>query len=227
MPITERHPKFVSFPNPILAEPDGLLAIGGDLSVSRLLAAYRQGIFPWCRQWGQLLWFSPDPRMVLFPSELRVSKSMKTLLHRGHFRVTFDTQFEAVMRACQTTTRTDQNGSWIDDEFITAYTQLHKLGWAHAVEVWQEDTLVGGLYGIAMGRCFFGESMFSTVSNASKFGFITLVQWLQAQGYILIDCQAETPHLASLGAKNIPRDEFLAILVQNQCANTHTERWVL
>ena len=202
-------PRDPHFPPVAHAEPDGLLAVGGDLSPQRLLNAYAQGIFPWFSKGEPIMWWSPDPRMVLFPEELIVHKSMRPLINSNRLRVTFDTDFPAVIRNCSQLDRPGQQGSWIVPAMIDAYTELHRLGYAHSVEVWQDQTLVAGLYGIALGRCFFGESMFTHVSNASKLGFITLVQKLQAQAYTLIDCQQETTHLASLGARPIPRTDFI------------------
>lgn len=193
------------------ALPDGLLAIGGDLSAERLILAYRRGIFPWFD--GDLpLWWSPDPRFVLFPNEIKISKSMRSLLKRKAFAFTTNAAFEQVIKACKETERTDQHGTWITEEIVTAYIELHKRGIAHSAEVWQENRLVGGLYGIRMGKLFFGESMFSRVSNASKYAFITYVNFLKSDEVKLIDCQVYTEHLESLGARMIPRKEFLEYL---------------
>lgn len=199
----------LSFPHPDLASPDGLLAVGGDLSAERLLLAYRWGIFPWYTERDPILWWSPDPRFVLYPPELKVSKSMRPYFNQEKYRATFDQDFPAVIRACQQTRRQGQLGTWITHDMRKAYIRLHELGFAHSVEVWEGEQLVGGLYGLALGRVFFGESMFARASNASKFGFISLVRRLEARGYRLIDCQQETAHLASLGARAIPRNEFL------------------
>ena len=204
------------FPDPQVANEHGLVAVGGDLSPQRLITAYRIGLFPWYNPGEQILWWCLDPRLILLPPELKVSKSMRSAFNQNKFKVTYDNAFEQVMRACQTKTREGQDGTWISEEIISAYTRLHQLGYAHSVEVWQENQLVGGLYGVAIGKCFFGESMFAKISNASKFGFITLVQKLKEQGVWLIDCQQETTHLMSLGAKPIPRDVFLTILKRNQ-----------
>ncbi len=201
----------VWFPDVDDALNDGLLAIGGDLSVERLLLAYRQGIFPWYD--GNVpLWWSPDPRFVLYPGLLKVSKSMKQLIKQEAFEFTINTAFEQVIECCMLKKRKGQDGSWINKEVINAYTRLHQLGYAHSAEVWQEGTLAGGLYGIRMGNLFFGESMFSDVSNASKYAFIRYVQQLQSEGVVLIDCQVYTQHLESLGAGMISRDEFLCVL---------------
>lgn len=199
------------FPPADDAGEEGLLALGGDLSVDRLLLAYRSGLFPWFNEDEPPLWWCPDPRCVLFPNELYISKSMKQLLKRKAFTVTGNKAFEEVIRQCGET-RMDQEGTWITEDIVDAYTQLHQLGYAISVEAWNKEELVGGLYGIRMGRIFFGESMFSKESNASKYAFITLVQQLQKEGVVLIDCQVHTPHLESLGARMIPRKEFLQIV---------------
>lgn len=196
-----------------MANSEGLLAVGGDLSEARLITAYGLGIFPWFNEEDPLLWWSPDPRFCLFPDKLKISSSMRPLFNQQKYRVTFDTNFEAVMRACQSIYRPGQRGSWITEEMIAAYTNLHHKGLAHSVEVWEGKTLVGGLYGIALGHCFFGESMFAFKSNASKFGFITLVLLLRSKGFTLVDCQQETRHLGSMGAQLVPRTTFLDLLV--------------
>ena len=200
-----------AFPPPDHAEPSGLLAVGGDLSVERLRNAYEQGIFPWYSEDDPILWFSPDPRMVLFPEHLHVSGSLARVVAAGRFRVTSDEDFAGVILGCQEACRPGQDGTWITDEIRDAYLCLHECGDAHSVEVWQEDALVGGLYGVRIGNCYSGESMFSRVPNASKVGFVHLVRKLQDEGVVLIDCQVHTDHLARFGAELIPRDEFLAI----------------
>jgi leucyl/phenylalanyl-tRNA--protein transferase len=218
--------KDLRFPPPTLASEEGILAIGGDLSPERLLLAYGMGIFPWFNPGEPILWWSPDPRFVLFPKELKVAKSMRPYLNQQKFGVTFDQRFAGVMSHCRHSPRNGQSGaSWITDNMIAAYTRLHHMGYAHSVEVWQGDALVGGLYGIALGKCFFGESMFTKVPNASKVGFILLVRWLEAQGFVLVDCQQQTQHLASLGARAIPRDVFLDILVKNKAETTQIKQW--
>jgi len=199
------------FPPADDAGEEGLLALGGDLSVDRLLLAYRSGLFPWFNEDEPPLWWCPDPRCVLFPGELYVSKSMKQLFKRKAFAVTYNNAFEEVIRQCGET-RMDQEGTWITEDIVDAYTELHQLGYAISVEAWNKEELVGGLYGIRLGHIFFGESMFSKESNASKYAFITLVQQLQKEGVVLIDCQVHTPHLESLGARMIPRKEFLQIV---------------
>ena len=224
--------KSLIFPPVDLSEPDGLLAMGGDLSTERLLTAYKSGIFPWY-EGDTPLWWCPDPRFVLFPGELKVSKSMKSLLRNKSFTFTVNRDFASVIRQCKLTARKDQDGTWITDEVEHAYIKLHKLGYAHSAEVWEgtahsdadvsssvlSDTgvaegarLVGGLYGIRMGHVFFGESMFSKVSNASKYAFISYVEQLGAEGVKLIDCQVYTEHLESLGARMISRKGFMDLL---------------
>jgi leucyl/phenylalanyl-tRNA--protein transferase len=199
------------FPPVDQAEPDGLLAVGGDLSIERLLLAYRQGIFPWY-EGRHILWWSPDPRFVLFPDELKESKSMKQLVRKNTFDFRVDTAFSEVITNCKTVARRGQESTWITDEVRAAYIRLHKAGYAHSAETWRGGQLVGGLYGIRMGRAFFGESMFSKESNASKFAFIQYVQRLRAEGVELIDCQVYTEHLESLGARMIPRAEFIGLV---------------
>ncbi|MCU0449044.1 MAG: leucyl/phenylalanyl-tRNA--protein transferase [Bernardetiaceae bacterium] len=208
----------LEFPPLATATEDGLLAFGGDLRPERLLASYARGIFPWYSPGSPILWWCPDPRFVLWPADLRVSKSTAQLIRNQRFKVTVNRDFRAVIAACQKTPRPGQNGTWLTPEMVEAYATLHAQGYAHSVEVWQADQLVGGLYGLILGRCFFGESMFAHVSNASKVGFITLVRHLEAQGFKLIDCQVYTEHLASLGATMMPREAFLAILAANGTA---------
>ncbi len=217
------------FPPPQLADTDGLLALGGDLSVKRLLLAYRNGIFPWYSRGEPILWWSPDPRFVLFPDELKVSKSMKQVLRSGQFTVTFDTHFKEVIHACKRIARKGQSGTWITRDMALAFHQLHQVGFAHSVEVWNNETgeLAGGLYGISLGGHFYGESMFSFQSNASKTGFIVMVKQLAQWGFTLIDCQLHTEHLESLGARNIPRTEFLHLLKENRTKETIKGDWRL
>lgn len=189
-----------------LREPAGLLAAGGDLSPQRLMAAYRHGCFPWYSEGQPILWWSPDPRMVLFPEELHVSRSLEKVLRRGELQVSFDQDFAGVISRCAELRR--DSGTWITDDIQQAYIELHRQGIAHSVETWRHGELVGGLYGIAIGRLFFGESMFSQVTDASKVAFVHLVRTLRDCGYSLIDCQMHTSHLASLGARPIARQEF-------------------
>jgi leucyl/phenylalanyl-tRNA--protein transferase len=206
----------IYFPKPESADSEGIVAYGGDLSPRRLLIAYSKGIFPWYNEGEPILWWSPDPRMVLFPDEIKIAKSMRSFFNQGKFKVTYDIDFQGVMTQCMQANREGQYGTWINPDMIAAYTALHKMGFAHSVEVWHEGEIVGGLYGIAIGRVFFGESMFTKVSNASKFGFITFVKKLKELGFWLIDCQQETRHLASLGARPIPRAAFCDILSKNE-----------
>ncbi|MBA4710704.1 leucyl/phenylalanyl-tRNA--protein transferase [Aquitalea aquatica] len=194
-----------------LAEPDGLLAAGGDLSPARLLLGYSQGIFPWFSEGEPILWWSPSQRMVLFPPQLRVSRSLDKTLRNRHYRVTLDTAFRQVMEACAAP-RAGAAGTWIIQPMVEAYCHLHQIGAAHSFEVWMEGELVGGLYGVALGRMFYGESMFSRRTDASKIAFVHMARHLQAQGVDMIDCQMHTPHLASLGATLIPRADFIATL---------------
>lgn len=200
------------FPPVEEANPDGLLAVGGDLTPARLELAYRSGIFPWYSQGGPIIWYSPDPRMVLFPKKLKVSKSMKQLIRKGEFVITFNTDFKKVIANCKTITRPGQPGTWITDEMQQAYIKLHELGFAKSVEVWKNNELVGGLYGIDLGHVFCGESMFSKASNTSKLAFIFLVEKMQKEKYTLLDCQMYNEHLASLGAEEISREEFLSYI---------------
>lgn len=197
------------FPSPHLANPEGLLAVGGDLNPQRILSAYRQGIFPWYAHPDPILWWSPDPRMVLIPQDFKPSHSLHKRLKQPDYQVRFNTAFENVIHACATTPRRGQTGTWLTPSMIAAYTQLHQMGFAHSVETWMDGKLVGGLYGLAIGRVFFGESMFSTRTDASKLAFAHLVERLCALAFGLLDCQVYTPHLASLGAKPIPRTTFL------------------
>ncbi len=203
----------LSFPplEKAMREPNGLLAAGGDLSPERLLAAYRHGCFPWYQEGQPLLWWSPDPRTVLFPEELHVSRSLRKTLRQETFTVTFDRAFQAVIEGCAGPRRY-ADGTWITTPMQNAYLALHRLGVAHSVEVWQDGRLVGGLYGLAMGQLFFGESMFSRATDASKVGFVTLVERLRDWGFKLIDCQMPTQHLASFGARAIPRATFAEAL---------------
>jgi leucyl/phenylalanyl-tRNA--protein transferase len=207
----------LSFPDPenALTEPNGLLAVGGDLSLERLLSAYKLGIFPWYEDGQPILWWSPDPRMVLFPDELHISKSLEKIINRKVFKVSFNQNFLAVILACANQRSKNRDGTWITDEIQQAYIHLHQAGWAHSVEVWDDNTLVGGLYGIALGKIFFGESMFNEQNNASKVAFVYLTQSLKDQNFKLIDCQVSSEHLASLGAKEIRREIFMQHLQEN------------
>jgi leucyl/phenylalanyl-tRNA--protein transferase len=202
----------LEFPPADNANADGLLAVGGDLSSERLLLAYKSGIFPWFNDDSLVLWWSPDPRMVLFPHKIRISKSMRQILSGTRFTLTRNKCFKEVLEACAKIERMGQEGTWITYNMKEAYLRLHDLGFARSYEVWEDKKLVGGLYGIDLGHVFCGESMFSNVSNASKFAFIKLAQDLEEQNYKFIDCQVYTRHLASLGAEEIPRKEFLKLL---------------
>ncbi len=220
MPVFWLSPHDISFPNPALANRHGILAIGGDLSPQRLLHAYSIGLFPWFNPDEPIAWWCPDPRCVLFPDALIIHKSMRPYFNQQKFKVTFDQDFTGVMRNCKTMR---EGETWISEVMIAAYSTLHHMGHAHSVEVWEGDTMVGGLYGVVIGKVFFGESMFASVSNASKVGFITLVQHLKEQDFVLIDCQQATAHLQSMGARTIPRTDFLAILEKNR--SVKTENW--
>ncbi|XOV78382.1 MAG: leucyl/phenylalanyl-tRNA--protein transferase [Aestuariibacter sp.] len=214
------------FPPPAqaLADPNGLLAYGGDLSVERLLSAYQQGIFPWFSAGEPVLWWSPDPRGVLFLDNYRISRSFNKFLKNSSFQVTINNAFVDVIHACSSVPRQDK-GTWITEEMVVAYCKLHEAGHAHSVEVWQENTLVGGLYGVAVGRVFCGESMFHLRSNASKLAFHTLVQYLTAQGCTFLDCQMQTQHLSSVGAEEISRAKFLALLTEEQNRPLAKDAW--
>ena len=207
-----------------LREPDGLLAVGGDLSVARLLNAYRHGIFPWYSADQPILWWSPDPRLVLYPSHVNIHRSLAKTLRRNIFSVRFDMAFSQVIEACAAPRR-DADGTWISDDMQQAYARLHDAGYAHSIECWQGNELVGGLYGIALGKVFFGESMFSLKADASKVALVYLCAHLQAWHYSIIDCQVETPHLRSMGAVTIPRQEFVAILARDANTTETTTTW--
>jgi leucyl/phenylalanyl-tRNA--protein transferase len=204
--------KELYFPPVETASAEGILAFGGDLSSERLLLAYQSGIFPWFEAGEPILWWSPNPRMVLFFDELKVSKSMRNIFNRAIFNVTFNQDFRAVISNCQNVKREGQNGTWITNEMIEAYCKLHEIGIAKSVEVWKDDKLVGGLYGIDLGHVFCGESMFSLVSNASKVAFVSLVNQLKSEKYQILDCQVYNEHLESLGCREINRDDFIKII---------------
>jgi leucyl/phenylalanyl-tRNA--protein transferase len=215
----------ILFPPVDLAIEGGILAVGGDLSPERLLLAYREGVFPWYSDGEPIIWWSPDPRFVLFPDELKISRSMRKIIDRGVFEITFDRAFRDVIRYCGETKRPGQPGTWITDEMREAYTELHSLGYAHSAEAWRDGSLAGGLYGVSLGRCFFGESMFARESNASKAALITLVRALKERGFPLIDSQVYTPHMESLGAREIPRGEYLELLKRALDAETLKGDW--
>ena len=197
------------FPPADLADESGLLAVGGDLSAERLKLAYSMGIFPWFDEDLPIMWHSPDPRMVLWPDELRVNRSLRKAIKRGPYRITLDTAFHEVISACASIYRPGQGGTWITDDMIAAYDELHRQGFAHSVEAWRGDELVGGLYGVSLGSAFFGESMFAKAPDASKIAFATLVEQLTVWGFDLVDCQVHTEHLEHFGAQEIPRRDFL------------------
>ena len=224
MPIF-RLTRALAFPPVHYAEPDGLLAVGGDLSPERLLLAYRQGIFPWYSPQEPILWWSPDPRLVLFPEEVRISKSLKRLLRKQVFQVTADEDFREVVVQCAAVRVESGEGTWIVPEMLDAYCRLHEIGYAHSIESRCDGELVGGLYGVALGKVFFGESMFMRKTDASKAAFAHLTARLHAWGYDIVDCQVATPHLMSLGAREISRKAFLAILAGAVRAGGHPGSW--
>ena len=226
MPV-HRLTRQVAFPDPSLAEPDGLLAVGGDLSPERLVAAYALGIFPWFSDGTPILWWSPDPRLVLLPTELHVPRSLARTLRRGAFTFTADRAFEEVMRRCAEVPRPGQDGTWITDGMVQAYVRLHRLGLAHSFEAWEGATLAGGLYGVSLGSAFFGESMFSARPDASKAAFVRSVEWLAGRGVDLVDCQVRTDHLVRFGAREVPRPEFLERLAAALERPTLRGPWVL
>ncbi len=219
--------KELAFPRPEMAEPEGLLAVGGDLSVERLLLAYSLGIFPWFGAGDPILWWSPDPRMVLFPAEFHVSERLRRLHRQRKYRVTLDTAFPKVIAACADQPRSGQDGTWITREMEEAYVAVHEAGFAHSIECWDGSRLVGGLYGISLGAAFFGESMFSIEPNTSKLAIWFLVEQVRRWDFQLIDCQVHTPHLARLGARDVPRKRFLKILKDASARESRRGPWAL
>ena len=215
------------FPSPHLASHEGLLAVGGDLSEKRLLLAYSLGIFPWYSGGEPILWWSPEPRLVLYPDELKVSRSLNKVIKKGVFKVTMDRAFEQVISECARVRLENQEGTWIVDDMVSAYCRLHAIGFAHSVEAWRDDRLVGGLYGVSLGRGFFGESMFARATNASKVALVALVNYLKELDFSLVDCQITTAHLKRFGAREISRTRYLDEL--NKALNTPTlrGRWTL
>ena len=213
------------FPPPQMATQDGLLAVGGDLSPERLLQAYRKGIFPWYAEHEPIMWWSPDPRLVLYPRQLYVTKSLRKIINQRKFRITFDQAFGRVIEACATTHAAGREGTWIVTDMRDAYLRLHDLGYAHSVEAWQGDQLAGGLYGVSLGRSFFGESMFTLVSNASKVALVALVRQLERMAFDMVDCQIRTEHLMRFGAQLIPRRRFLKELTRSLSVPTLRGRW--
>ena len=226
MPIYRLSNKII-FPPPHLAEDDGLLAVGGDLSEARLLLAYSMGIFPWYSKGDPLLWWSPDPRLVLLPEDLKISRSLSQTIKKGIFKITLDTAFGPVIRNCADIHRHADGDTWITDEMINAYINLHHSGYAHSVESWFEGQLAGGLYGISIGSAFFGESMFAKKSSASKAAFVALVHQLIKWNFTLVDCQTTTAHLKSFGAQEIPRSDFMIMLKSALKAPTKKGKWTL
>jgi leucyl/phenylalanyl-tRNA--protein transferase len=226
MPIFRLDERLI-FPPPAMAEPSGVLAIGGDLRPERLLLAYSMGIFPWYSEDMPILWHSPDPRMVLTPATMHAGRSLRKAMRKRPYEIRLDTAFADVIAACAATPREGQRGTWITDEMMDAYIELHRRGLAHSAEAWQGDRLVGGLYGVSIGGVFFGESMFAHATDASKIAFATLVRQLAAWGIELIDCQVYTEHLASLGAEELPRAEFLGALERALRKPTRKGRWRL
>jgi leucyl/phenylalanyl-tRNA--protein transferase len=222
-----RLPREVAFPDPRRAEPDGLLAVGGDLAPERLLAAYAAGIFPWYGPDSPISWWSPDPRLVLDPARLHVPRSLARTRRRAPYRLTADAAFGRVIRACAGVSRPDQDGTWITPAMIRAYVQLHELGFAHSFEAWEGEALVGGLYGVSLGAAFFGESMFAARPDASKLALVESVEWLASRGVQLVDCQVRTEHLSRFGAEEWPRERFLAALAGALERPTLRGRWSL
>lgn len=215
----------ISFPPPYLASKEGLLAVGGDLSQKRLLLAYHTGIFPWFSDDEPILWWSPDPRLVLYPEEIRVSKTLKKIIKKNMFHVTMDSAFVKVINQCAKIRLQNNQGTWIVKEMINAYCKLHESGFAHSVEAWYQGELAGGLYGVSLGKCFFGESMFTRVNNASNVALVKLVEYLNALSFDMIDCQLTTEHLLRFGAKEIPRISFLKQLKESLKAPTKKGKW--
>jgi leucyl/phenylalanyl-tRNA---protein transferase len=224
MPVLQL-PDEIIFPDPSLAEPEGLLAVGGDLSPERLLAAYKNGIFPWYSEHEPILWWSPDPRLVLFPQKLKVSHSLQQKIKKKVYSVRMDSNFEQVIIACAETERNHEDGTWITDEMKEAYIELYRKGFAHSVESYFDGKLVGGLYGVSLGKAFFGESMFHSMTDASKVALYFLVEKVKEIGFIFIDSQVETEHMISLGAELISRKKYLKLLNEAMAYHSHTGRW--
>lgn len=226
MPIYQLFDDEIRFPDPMDAEEDGLLAIGGDLSVERLISAYATGVFPWYER-KPILWWSPDPRTILYPDEFKVSKSLKRVIRSGKFEIRLDSAFSRVIDTCGRIPREGENGTWITTEMKMAYKRLFVLGVAHSAETYHNNHLVGGLYGVSIGKVFFGESMFHTETDASKVAFAALASWLYERDFMFIDCQMHTEHLASLGAKEIPKAEYLKLLAKAISFPTLKGKWIL
>ena len=215
----------IEFPPAHLASEEGLLAVGGDLSQQRLLLAYRMGIFPWFSNNDPILWWSPDPRLVLYPSEIKISKTLKKIIKKEVFKVTMDQAFNEVIHQCAQVRLQKNQGTWIIEDIIESYCQLHESGFAHSVEVWRKEELAGGLYGVSLGKCFFGESMFTRISNASNIALVKLVEYLEKLSFDMIDCQVTTGHLIRFGAREIPRTLFLEQLEKSLTAPTRRGKW--
>lgn len=215
----------IEFPPPQLASRYGLLAVGGDLSRKRLLLAYRMGIFPWFSNDEPIMWWSPDPRLVLYPREIKISKTLKKIIKKNAFKVTMDLAFNDVINHCADVRLKKDQGTWIVKEMMDAYCRLHESGFAHSVEAWHQGELAGGLYGVSLGKCFFGESMFTRISNASNVALVKLVEYLNALSFDMIDCQIPTNHLVRFGAKEVPRDRFLAQLEKSLEFPTKKGKW--
>lgn len=213
------------FPHPLAASPEGILAIGGDLSLERLKLSYAYGVFPWYGKHDPIVWWFPNPRCVMKPADVVISRSLRSKINKQTFRITFDTAFERVIRHCSAVPRKGQNGTWIHSEMVDAYIAFHEAGYAHSVEVWQDRYLVGGLYGVSLGKIFFGESMFSLATDSSKYALVMLAEFLESKGFWLIDCQQDTPHVRSLGAGLIPAGEFHALLTKNRLLYSPPGKW--
>lgn len=224
MPVFQL-PDELIFPSPELAEDNGLLAVGGDLSESRLLLAYSKGIFPWYSEGDPIMWWSTDPRMILVPDKFKCSRSLKQTIKKGIYQVTMDSAFESVIMHCASVHSRNDGDTWITDEMIEAYIHLHRSGLAHSVETWFDDKLVGGLYGVSLGSAFFGESMFAEKSNASKVAFVLLIQQLQKWGFTLIDCQITTSHIKTFGAHEVSRRKFMTLLESALTIGTRKGKW--
>lgn len=225
MPVYQIPDEQLIFPHPSEANPDGLLGIGADLRPERLILAYENGIFPWYSAGEPVHWWCLTPRLILIPNEIRISKSMKPYLNGSKFQYSFDTEFLSVMLACKTVSRQNQKGSWIHQEVIEAFAELHRLGIAHSVEVWEHEKLVGGLYGLSIGKMFCGESMFAKKANASKYALILLANYLTQKKYHFIDCQQETMHLKTMGAKSVNKEVFFSMLEKNKKYPVKPENW--
>ncbi len=219
--------QYIEFPSVETSTEEGIVAVGGNLSPGVLLSAYKQGIFPWFNEGDSVLWWSPDPRFVLFTNELKISRSMKKIIKKSRYTILLDNDFESVINGCRHSFRKGQGGTWITKDMVKAYCVLNRLGWAHSVEVWEDGSLKAGLYGISIGRIFFGESMFTSISNGSKTAFILLTLFLRDKGFELIDCQDHTDHLESLGAENISRKDFYSILKKDLSLSDYKGNWGL